>query len=71
MLCFATVAICMLLACFVNAAEMFKGDAERQQIKFSWKGTLISSDSVRERWLPLGHCRKALRFGVSASVNDD
>lgn len=41
------------------------------QIKFSWKKILISSDSVRERWLPLGHCGEALRFGVSASVNDD
>lgn len=41
------------------------------QIKFSWKKILISSDSLRERWLPLGHCGEALRFGVSASVNDD
>lgn len=41
------------------------------QIKISWKKILISSDSIRERWLPLGHCGEALRFGVSASVNDD
>lgn len=50
---------------------MKKKATEREQIKFSWKKILISSDSVRERWLPLGHCGEALRFGVSASVNDD
>lgn len=52
-------------------SEIKKMLKKRGQIKFSWKAILISSDSVRERWLPLGHCGEALRFGVSASVNDD